>query len=225
MDLSSHSPAQVYLYHQQDRPGAAAVAPQPVPPLEPPRLLPDLWAKSKPRNQTFLRANHAQTRGVRFFQQSFEHADHHYHLRSFPAQPDETFVSVFEDELNPYFYANKLPTLPDRPNSSYLKPNPNSFKLSISETIVAHKKKEKTLLAAPSKAQWQIWQSLFEPRLRNTDAKQMWDTPEVKNKAFDRDWKNCLASKGDRFLNLFGKDCKFTDEKVINVREALRYYC
>ena len=84
-----------------------------------------------------------QTRGVRFFQQSFEHADHHYHLRSFPAQPDETFVSVFEDELNPYFYANKLPTLPDRPNSRYLKPNPNSFKLSISETIVAHKKKEK----------------------------------------------------------------------------------
>jgi hypothetical protein len=142
--------SEVYVYHQQNRPGVAAIEPPRESRLSPPLKLEDLW------------------------------------LLQTPAQPDETFMSVFDDELTPYHYEYKLPTPPQPPPKKCLMPDPNVFMMNI---VTKSSSKRDSIVANENDGPvWQVWQSLFEPRLRTTDAKKMWDTEAVKDRMFDRDW-------------------------------------
>ena len=61
------------------------------------------------------------------------------------------------------------------------------------------------------KKQWTIWESIWVPRTKSSDAKDFYDNPTVKRKAFDFDWgiavnKHGIAKKLEREVKSMDKD-------------------
>ena len=145
-----------------------------------------------------------------------------------PERPDGAdFLNqaFLNSDISPFHYAGKLPTARSPANMALGTVKGDQFHLHIEQerkVVVAEAQ-----AVAPEQVVWDMSKCVFKERYKKTDARELWDTLEVKNAAFNVDWRKCLE-KGERFLRLIDKDKRSKlnpeDDKVLNVKNILKAY-